>query len=307
MNDSPSFVSPARAGYTLGMVRPPEYAGRFYPDDPRDCAAALSACLPESGRPAADDAPLYGAIVPHAAWTFSGRLTGRVLAELARRSAPQAVVLLGAAHALRGRKAALYGSGAWRTPLGTVDIDAALAGRLRAASDRIADDIASHMHEHSLEVQVPFIQHLFPAVPIVPLLVPPVPEAIEVGTVIGEVLTAGPAAVIIGTTDLTHYGPLYGLVDHGVGPPGLQWARQVNDRRMIAAIESLEPARVLREAAEHRNACGPGAVAATLAACQRLGAESAVLVDHITSQDSLPAAYAGRSQDAVGYAGFVFA
>ena len=109
----------------------------------------------------------------------------------------------------------------------------------------------------------------------------------------------------LGSTDLTHYGPRYQFTPHGVGPEGLRWAKDVNDRRMLDVMIELREEDAVREAAEHRNACGAGAVAATIAACKAGGANRALVLAHTTSNEVLRARY-GDMEDAVGYAGVVF-
>ena len=91
------------------------------------------------------------------------------------------------------------------------------------------------------------------------------------------------------------------------GEAGLEWAKNQNDRRMLRLIEALEPERIVPEAAEHNNACGPGAVAATMAACLQYAADQAIVIEHTTSAETLRAVSAEPSADAVGYGGIVFA
>jgi AmmeMemoRadiSam system protein B len=108
---------------------------------------------------------------------------------------------------------------------------------------------------------------------------------------------------VIGSTDLTHYGPAFSFTPQGTGAQGMTWAKEVNDRRMIQRMLALDAASILPEAASHQNACGAGAVAATLAAARCLGADRAALLEHTTSREVTGDASA---QDAVGYAGIVF-
>jgi AmmeMemoRadiSam system protein B len=122
--------------------------------------------------------------------------------------------------------------------------------------------------------------------------------------VAGTVEAYGNDVVFVGSTDLTHYGPSYGMTSHGTGPDGIAWARDVNDRRIIDLMVNLEADHVVPEAVEHYNACGAGAIAATMAAVKRLGATKGILLAHTTSADVMPSR---DSHDAVGYAGVVFA
>ena len=296
----------SRQGSTI-KVRHPIVAGQFYPSARSACEEALQDCVavdPPSFEP---ETELLGAIVPHAGWTCSGKVTGQVFRALADWTAAETVVLIGAVHAVKGRTAALYGHGAWQTPLGRVVIDEALAGVLTGRGGWIENDPQAHQAEHSLEVQVPFVQKLFPDAKILPLLVPPSPLAPRIGELVGQVLGRRDArVVVVGTSDLTHYGPSYALTSHGVGQDGLDWAKDVNDRRMIDRMLALDAVGVVPEAAHHHNACGSGAIAATIAACKLLGAQRAVLLQHTTSQEVLRGMVPEPATDAVGYAGIVF-
>lgn len=241
--------------------------------------------------------------MPHAGWICSGHVAAGVFRALAECAAPEVVVLFGAVHRWPGDRAAVDREGAWMTPLGAVPIATELADGL-LANDRLFEDApAAHAGEHSLEVQAPLVRHFFPQAEILPILVPANSLAVEIGRAVGEMLLArSTSAVVVGTSDLTHYGPGYRFTPHGVGEAGLHWAREVNDRRMIDLIASLAEGEIVREAETHLNACGGGAIAATIAATCRLGGSRAVVVEHTTSQLVLRRA----SADAVGYVGVVF-
>jgi AmmeMemoRadiSam system protein B len=135
-----------------------------------------------------------------------------------------------------------------------------------------------------------------------------VKTAHEVGEAVGRTVTAyGYDALIVGTTDLTHYGPHYGFVPQGIGAKGNKWAKEVNDRRFIDLVCKLKTTEVVAEATERKNACSSGAAAATLAAVTALGATEAILLQHATSSEVLGAQSEEEMADSVGYAGIVFA
>ncbi len=282
-------------------------AGRFYPASRRECAAQLDECIPAQLDSPAPDAELYGAVVPHAGWVCSGGITGQTLKALADRTDPETVVLIGAVHSVPGRRAALYDRGAWETPLGEIAVDETLADLIVEGEGDIDRDREMHHAEHSLEVQVPFIQRLFPNAKLLPIMVPPSDVSGRIGGSIGRKIAAAAVRVIIvGTSDLTHYGPSYGMTSQGAGQEGLDWAKNVNDRSMIDRILAMDSEGIVSEAAQHRNACGSGAIAATIAACQALGAREAVLLEHRTSQETLRGMLPEPVADTVGYAGIVF-
>ena len=291
----------------MSRPRKPTVAGRFYPSSQGACERQLWECIPPASGSIEANSHLCGAIVPHAGWTCSGKVTGKTLKALADSFMPETVVLIGAVHAARGTEAAMYDSGTWETPLGQVEVDEASASLLLGAAELIRSDLPAHRLEHSLEVQVPFVQTLFPYAKILPIMVPPSDQSARIGELIGSKLgAAGLGVVIIGTSDLTHYGPSYGMTSHGEGQAGLDWARNVNDRRMLDRILGFDADRIVPEAVEHHNACGSGAIAATMAACQALGARRAIILEHTTSQETLKDVIPEPVTDSVGYAGIVF-
>ena len=136
--------------------------------------------------------------------------------------------------------------------------------------------------------------------------VPPMASAHEVGHAVAKQAQAiGRKAVFLGSTDLTHYGPRYQFTPKGVGAKPLQWAKEVNDRRVLDVMTDLQADKVVPEAAQHHNACGSGAVAAAIRACQTRGADQAHLLRHTTSNEVAGGRY-GEMADAVGYAGVIF-
>ena len=284
-------------------TREPRWAGVFYGAEEASCRREIDDCVRQAGSAKVSSTWLLGGIVPHAGWVYSGSVAAAVFSVLARRR-PETVVLFGAVHRVIGPTAAVFDQGSWQTPLGDVEIDGELAAEVAQATGLIATNRQVHLEEHSIEVQVPFVRQLIPGARIVPIMVPPTPRACDVGGAVAEAIRRlGRVAVIVGSTDLTHYGPRFSFTPQGSGQQGLQWAKEVNDRRMIDRILDLESGQIVAESVEHRNACGGGAIAATVAACERLGATDATLLRHTTSRET-----AGHSDatDAVGYAGIVF-
>jgi len=188
-------------------------------------------------------------------------------------------------------------------------VDERLAREILARTDDLlADDPRAHEQEHSIEVQVPFIQQLFPHAKIVPISVAPDSDAPEIGRRVALAIRNLEAdAVCLGSTDLTHYGPAYGFTPKGVGEAALRWVRDENDRRIIDLMLRLDAEAAVLEAEARRNACGSGAVAATLAAARELDAVQGYLVHYTTSYDVMKQRMGRRELDAaVGYAGLVF-
>lgn len=290
------------------MIREPVVAGKFYPEDRRACDTELDALLAAETQRSELPTKLYGGIVPHAGWVYSGAVAAGVFRALRASRNAGVLILFGGVHGYRGRKAALFASGRWETPLGFVRVDDRLAERILGHTNLIAADAHAHEAEHSLEVQLPLVQRLFPGVPIVPIMVPPTPAAAEVGEAVARTIEVYEYdALVVGTTDLTHYGPHYGLVHHGTGPEANAWAKTENDRRFIDFVCAMRSTEVVAEANGRKNACNAGAVAATMRATLALGASQGILLSHVTSGEVASQRGLGGSENSVGYCGIVFA
>jgi AmmeMemoRadiSam system protein B len=283
-------------------------AGQFYPGQHYACVDQINNCL--DARTLSDPLPesIVAGIVPHAGWTFSGSLAALVFSAIRQQHEKvHTFVIFGAAHGYFGRSPALCDRGVWETPLGEAAIDEEVADILLSKGAAISDTSA-HVQEHSIEVQVPFIQYLFAGAKILPILVPPTEKAIVLGKKVGEIIARDEQKKIVclGSTDLTHYGPRYGFIPEGTGEKALAWAKNVNDKAFLDSALELDADSVLATAAENGNACGPGATAATVAAAKVLGCRHGVLLAHTTSNEIMHERMGTTSTDAVGYAAMIF-
>jgi len=287
-------------------IRQPLRAGSFYEASSSSCRHHADKLL-NTAEPA-EHLPenLYGGLVPHAGWVFSGRLAARTFKLLDAARPLETVVLLGADHTGSASGGEVYDSGVWRTPLGDAAIDEPLARKLLACHDRIRANPQAHTYEHSIEVQVPILQALRQDIKIVPITIAPNDDAPEIGRAIGKVLAEDDRNVrVVGSTDLTHHGGHFGSPG-GEGLAGVEWSAD-NDRRILELIEKMADDRIVPEAEARRNACGAGAIAATIAACRELGAKRGICVEYTNSYEVMRAMY-GESRDytTVGYASVVF-
>jgi hypothetical protein len=288
-------------------TRKPAVAGQFYGATKAECLEEIRQCLPKLPLSVELPEPIVAAIVPHAGWVFSGDLA--VLAFSAIGQANEAVdtfVLFGAAHRTLKDGPAVYDRGDWETPLGSAAIDETLAVEIVACGARA--DCAVHRGEHSIEVQVPFIQYLFPGAKIVPVLVPVAGFDYHFGTRIGQILARRKKhrVVCIASTDLTHYGPRYGFCPQGVGPAALKWAREVNDMDFINLALQMEADKIVDEAIHKGSACGPAAVAAVVAVAAAMERTYGLLLGHTTSNDVMQRRFHETSEESVGYAAIVY-
>ena len=288
-------------------VRHPVVAGSFYEASESACRASLAEHIPESVVSEGLPDRIVAGIVPHAGWLFSGAVAGQVFRAIAQQAQPEVFVLFGAMHRGIAQVAGIFAHGAWQTPLGDIPIDERLAERVLAGTNLIEPNAQIHVDEHSLEVIVPFIQYLFPSAKILPIAVPPLANAHEIGQAVGRTLSADQAsAVCIGSTDLTHYGPGYGFAPQGPGQQGITWAKEVNDKGIIDLVCALEAEKIVAHAQAHSNACGAGAVAAVIAAARVTGATKALVLSHICSAQVTQQLWGQQSSESVGYAGIVF-
>jgi AmmeMemoRadiSam system protein B len=289
------------------QTRRPIVAGQFYPGRNDSCVAEIEECLQQEKLTESLPETIVAGVVPHAGWVFSGSLAALVFSAIKKQHEKvDTFVIFGAAHGYFGQSPAVYDKGSWATPLGEVAIDEELAEAVLKSGAAVSDP-GAHGSEHSIEVQVPFIEHLFAGAKIVPIIVPPSGQAVALGTSIGEIISANEKKVVcIGSTDLTHYGPRYGFTPMGIGADAFEWASGVNDRQFIDLALKLEAESLLANAAENYNACGAGAAAAAIAAAKKLGKIEGLLLAYTNSNEVMQRKMGTSSGDSVGYAAIVF-
>jgi AmmeMemoRadiSam system protein B len=218
------------------------------------------------------------------------------------------VVVFAAVHTpLPLTRAALSTHDAWEVPGGMSDVPVELAHRLtRDEASRFAVDDRFHEREHAVEVELPLIQRAWPGAMLLPVEVPLMDDAVEIGLRTAKsVQSVGASAVYLASSDLTHYGPAYHNTPAGVGVEALDWARG-NDRRLLDVVTTMTPERIVTEVRERQNACGGGAIAAMMSACREHGATSGNVLRHANSYEVLREVVADNTPDnAVGYAAVV--
>ena len=191
--------------------------------------------------------------------------------------------------------------GAWATPFGDLQVDDEFAGKLIEKFTFNIETSGNYSSDNTIELQLPFIKYFFDDVRILPVGVPPSIESINVGETVAEIATdLDRQIIVLGSTDLTHYGSNYGFVSKGTGPSALDWVRNENDRRIIDAILTMEPENVISEALASQNACCAGAVATAMACAKQLGATRSESLVYASSYDKSP------GDSFVGYVGIVF-
>ncbi len=290
------------------FIRSPIAQG-FYPETGGVCKVAVQRHLDNGSsiHPGTKKTSIVAGIVPHAGWTYSGDTAAAVFSTINRLSSvPEVFVLFGSVHVMGVGRPAIIREGLWETPLGETEIDSDLAGEiLKSAGDIVEENAQGHLMEHSLEVQLPFIQYLYPEARIVPVMVPPTAQAHVLGErVAALVKDRGGSVMTVGTSDLTHYGQRYAFKEHGTGRKALEWVKNENDKRIIDLCLKMAAEEIVPEATKNLNACGGGALAATVAYARALGIKEGELLHYTTSYDVLPEDE--EPSDFVGYAGIVF-
>ncbi len=268
------------------MLRPPAVAGRFYPADPVELTAQIRR-FTEQAYPLPKK-KVKACLVPHAGYMYSGHVAGAVYAAV---ELPQRVLILGVRHFPRGQPVAILSSGAWRTPLGDAPVDAAIAGRLRAACPLLREDSVAHSTEHSLEVQIPFLQVLAAGFTFVPVALGTLrfEDLVAIGEAVAQMLENEKEEILLLTSsDMNHYES--------------DAVTRRKDHHAIDRLLALD-ARGLYDTClqEEISMCGLGPAVSMLTALRRLGAHHAELVHYATSGD-----VTGDRSEVVGYAGMIF-
>jgi hypothetical protein len=281
-------------------VRKSLFSGSWYPGNASECEKEIKGFLKEYPTETISDRFLTGGIVPHAGWYFSGSIACNVIHCLTKEKSPDVLVIFGM-HLHSGSPAYIMTEGAWETPFGAIEIENKLASELCEKFSFQIETADRFTQDNTIELQLPFIKYFFKDAKIVPIGAPPTKNSLEIGkTVVAISKQLGLQLKVIGSTDLTHYGPNYGFMSHGRGASAVDWVRNENDRRVIDAMLTMEPEKVIKEATANQNACCGGAAATAIAAAKELGAKQAETIAYATSHDKSP------GDSFVGYVGIVF-
>lgn len=269
------------------MQRKPVVAGYFYPGDIYTLTSTLQELIVEDE----EKINALGIIVPHAGYIYSGKVAGRVYGKI---EIPDVVLLLGPNHTGLGERISLFNGKSFLTPLGEVKINKSLSELILKYCPLVKEDSLAHSREHSLEVQVPFLQYLNPEVEIVPILLIDlnVEELNLFGKAIANAIREFEAEneqeiLIVVSSDFSHYEP-----------------KSIAERKDNLAIEeilNLSEEGLLKVVYENRiSMCGILPVFSLIVAAKELGRTNAELVDYKTSGD-----VTGDYSSVVGYAGII--
>ncbi|OGU07571.1 MAG: AmmeMemoRadiSam system protein B [Geobacteraceae bacterium GWC2_58_44] len=247
------------------MVRLPAVAGKFYTKDPDQLREELVSMVPEgeAGR-------VIGIIAPHAGYIYSGKVAGCVYGAV---RVPEAVLVIGPNHTGVGSPAALSPCGEWLTPLGPVPVNSRLSKLILKHAPVVREDVSAHRFEHSIEVQIPFLQYRNPGVSIAALCL--APADFDSLSALGEGLARAVSeyadeVLIVASSDMTHYESAR--------------AARIKDELALAELAAMNPEALLKVCREKDiTMCGVVPTAVMLVAAKALGATSSRLVSYATS------------------------
>jgi AmmeMemoRadiSam system protein B len=258
-------------------TRKPAVSGMFYAGNARELEEQIEWCFKHELGPGVvprinEKGPrkVVAVVVPHAGFYYSGPVAAHAYKELADDGPFDTAVILGPNHTGYGQPVSVWAGASWSTPLGEAEIDRGFAQKLLGGVIR-ADETA-HVREHSIEVQLPWLQYLFKTVKIVPVTM--LAQDLDTARAVGRaIFRAGDNPLIIASSDLTHYEP------HAVAVP--------KDASIIEAIVALDE-KELYERCERLNCtmCGYGPVAAAIVAAKEMRAKKANLLRYATSGDT---------------------
>jgi AmmeMemoRadiSam system protein B/AmmeMemoRadiSam system protein A len=283
---------------TPSEVRKPAVAGQFYPDDAEQLSTMVDTFLAQAEELGAEHPEPIAIIVPHAGYVFSGQVAAYAFKQIEGVDY-EAIVVVGTNHSAPGfRQVSVYAEGAFETPLGLVPVDTELAQALIAADERIVFDRSVHQDEHSIEVELPFLQKLYSGHAIVPVIVgEPSPENCQALSDALVKVLAGKKALIVASSDLSHY-------------PSYDDAYRV-DMATLAAIETMDPQQLTETISQYMSegipelytlCCGEGPIRVAMMAAKKLGANQAAVLKYANSGDS---PFGDRDQ-VVGYGAVMF-
>lgn len=270
-----------------GGVREPAVAGSFYPGDERSLGAIVESLIASVRPPPVEGSPRV-LIVPHAGYPYSGQ-TAAYAYKTVKGQKYETVVLVGPSHYVHLDGVALYVGDLWRTPLGEIPLDREVTSKILDSYSKAADNPSAHVEEHSLEVQIPFLQKVLKDFKIVPALVSST-SAADASALSESIIAAasGKSSLVVASSDLYH---------------GYSYEECVSKTRTaVKAISEGDPLMVEQSfRAGDSSACGEGAILTGLSVAESIGA-SPVLLHHTNSGDVMGT----RSGYVVGYCSFAF-
>ena len=281
-------------------LRKAAFAGSWYPGQAKACEKEIAQFLSGVAEPASAGQEWIAGIVPHAGWYYSGAIACQVIHHLKSTEPIDLVVILGM-HLHPASANHMMSRGAWETPFGPLPVAEDLAAALLEQFDFQVETPDRFVQDNTIELQMPFVKKLLDPKTVLGIGVPPTDRSLDIGRAVVTWARANQRRFrIIGSTDLTHYGPNYGFSPQGIGRQAVEWVRNQNDREVIDAMLAADAEKVISVAMHHQNACCAGAAATAIAAAKHAGATRSETIAYATSHDKSP------GDSFVGYAGILF-
>jgi len=281
-------------------IRKATFAGSWYPSRAAECEREINDFLKETRFQSLPKENFIGGIVPHAGWYFSGSLACNVISALRNpddKPAPDVIVIFGM-HMHPNSTPRIMTDGAWETPFGDIEIEQEVAIKLVEKFSFTTETATHFTPDNTIELQLPFIKYFFPESRLIPMGVPPSKITIDIARSLVDIANqSGLRVKVLGSTDLTHYGPNYGFTPAGMDNDAVGWVRDYNDKKAIDLMLEMNPEGIITEGLASQNACCCGAAAAAIAASNALGAETSHYLGYSSSHEKSP------GDSFVGYAG----
>jgi len=276
------------------MIRHAYAAGTFYPSNDKELKNLIEHCFTHEkfgcGFPRAEERKkTIGIVAPHAGYVYSGYVAAHAYKELAESGKPETIIILGPNHTGYGSGVALMNEGIWETPLGGIEIDNELANKILKSAEIIDVDEMAHTYEHSIEVQLPFLQYIFDNFKIVPIcmMLQDIETSREVGKAIAKACKDKDVR-IVASSDFTHYEP--------------HESAEEKDSLAIERIKKIDAEGFYKVINERSiSICGPGPIMSLIFAARELDVKNAKLLKYMTSGD-----VTGDKRAVVGYAAIAF-
>lgn len=301
------------------MIRKPAVAGLFYDDNPMDLRKTIEQCFTHSLGPGKipslgsfrtfedfdttnntelniegsfpNKSNIYGAIVPHARYSYSGPIAAHAYYKIVEIGFPETFIILCPNHTGLGSGISIFDKGKWNTPLGDVEIDEKFAKQLISNSNIIDSDNLAHLREHSCEVHLPFLQYFSNDFKIIPIVMgmQDMKTASEIAkSIIQTINNSNKSVLIIVSTDLTHYES--------------KSTAEQKDKLILDSIENMDEYALLKSVENNGiTMCGYGPTISTIISSRNLGAEKGKILKYATSGD-----ISGDLDSVVGYCSAIF-
>ena len=281
------------------MLRQPAVAGAFYPDNPENLKRLIESCflddagvgyLPKLDSFEGEDYPI-NVIVPHAGYQYSGAIASHGYCEIVKNGFPEVFIIISPNHTGFGTEISVFNEGEWQTPLGSVEVDGEFADAIIESSDIASADFSAHIREHSIEVQLPFLQYFSNDFKIVPITIGRqnfVTSNDLSNAIFDAANKLNRSYCVIASTDLSHFN-------------NQEKANKV-DGFVLEDIEEMNEFKLFEEVVQYNiTMCGYGPVMTTMSLSKRCGKDTSEILAYGTSGD-----VTGDFTSVVGYASGIF-